>query len=224
MPEILLRISLSILNYGWCPRGRRTGHEFLWPRELGVEWSEICIATYVSQKYQLATALAMLQRVLPATSEARQVEQKDIFFVKAVRRSHERHQMSYPKKHPKTVAKPPQAADWIYCDKSMVNIFLITEIVSQRTHVSWIYLPSGEHTKSNGKIHHSVAGKIHYFYSHLYHCFLYVHQRLHLISLNDMDVSQESYMGALAAGTRWERHCWPPGGLSRSVHMCCYGI
>ena len=153
MPEILLRISLSILNYGWCPRGRRTGHEFLWPRELGVEWSEICIATYVSQKYQLATALAMLQRVLPATSEARQVEQKDIFFVKAVRRSHERHQMSYPKKHPKTVAKPPQAADWIYCDKSMVNIFLITEIVSQRTHVSWIYLPSGEHTKSNGKIH-----------------------------------------------------------------------
>lgn len=97
MPEILLRISLSIFNYAWCPRGRRTGHEFLWPRELGVEWSEICIATYVSQKYQLATALAMLQIVLPATSEARQVEQKDIFFVKAVRRSRERHQMSYPK-------------------------------------------------------------------------------------------------------------------------------
>ena len=30
----------------------------------------------------------------------------------------------------------------------------------------YLLIPSGEHTKSNGKIHHAINGKIHYFYGH----------------------------------------------------------
>ena len=44
-----------------------------------------------------------------------------------------------------------------------------------------IHVPSGELTKSYGKIHHAINGKIHYFDWAMFNCFLYVHQRVILL-------------------------------------------
>ena len=38
---------------------------------------------------------------------------------------------------------------------------------------------SYEQKNSNGKIHHAINGKIHYFDWAIFHCFLYVHQRVY---------------------------------------------
>ena len=46
-------------------------------------------------------------------------------------------------------------------------------------------LPSGEQPHSNGKIHHAINGKIHYFDWAIFNSFLYVHQRVCMMMLEE---------------------------------------
>jgi len=39
-------------------------------------------------------------------------------------------------------------------------------------------IPSGKHTKNYGKIHHVIAGKIHYFYGHGFNSYVTNYQRV----------------------------------------------
>ena len=39
-------------------------------------------------------------------------------------------------------------------------------------------VPSGKLTVCNGKIHHAINGKTHYFYGHLYHSYVTNYQRV----------------------------------------------
>ena len=51
-------------------------------------------------------------------------------------------------------------------------------------HGNALKLPSGELTFCHGKIHHFIAGKIHYFDWAIFHSFLLVHQRVYPIFIS----------------------------------------
>ena len=76
---------------------------------------------------------------------------------------------------------------------SSINIISISMIIWYHIchqYISSVYqciyqcIPSGELTYCYGKIHHAINGKIHYFDWAIFHCFLYVHQRVAILAMS----------------------------------------